>query len=100
MARIGASGTGGATSGGIPAGANGEIQFNDGGAFGANGGLTYDGANLNVSNGVVSAVDFIYSRVITIDITVPNHCSMINNNMHLTGSVTLTLLGDADLILL
>ena len=100
MSRIGSSGGSATGGGGTPGGSNTDVQYNDSGTFGGNNGFTYDGANVNVSSGVVSAVDFIYSRRIGIDITVPDGSSMINSNMVLLGSVTLMLLGDAELILL
>lgn len=100
MSRIQAGNSSTTGGGGTPGGANTDVQYNNSGSFGGNSGFTYDGANVTVGNGVVSAVDFIFSRQININITVPDGSSMINSNMHLNGTVLLTLLGDSELILL
>lgn len=84
----------------IPGGNTTDVQFNNGGAFNGNDGFTYDGANVNVSAGVVSAVDFIFSRRINIPIVVPDGCTMINTNPVLGVNGSIALQGDADLLLL
>ena len=83
---------------GASSGNNTDVQYNNNGVLSGNDNFTFDGNNVNVSNGVISSVDFIYSRQISQDIIVPSGCSMINSNMQLSS--TITLLGDAELILL
>ena len=97
MARVGESGSG--ASSGV-AGNNTDVQFNNVGTLAGSDNFTFDGSNTNLPNGISQAVGFVWSRYINVDITVPDHYSMINSNMVLLGSVTLTLLGDAELILL
>lgn len=97
MARIGASGNGGSTS---VAGNDTDIQYNNAGVLAGSDNFTFDGSNVDVPNGVISAVDFIFSRLISIGITIPDGMSMINSNPQFLGSVSLTLLGDAEFILL
>ena len=82
----------------VAGGNDSDIQYNNSGTIEGTDNFTFDGNNVTVSAGVVNAQEFIYSRQITQDITVPNGCSMINSNMQLNS--TLTLLGDAELILL
>jgi hypothetical protein len=47
-------------SGGSPAGANTQIQFNNSGAFGASANLTWDGTNLSARNFNTTATDGVY----------------------------------------
>jgi hypothetical protein len=65
MARIGASGTGGANNGaaGNPAGNNTDVQFNDNGVFGGSDNFTFDG-------------NFVYSGGFLGDNNLPNSVTL------------------------